>query len=125
MDEFSETQPSGGVAAHFVARSEAHGGGVFPVHEHDYFEVLLILSGQRVQHHAATEIDARAGSLLFTAPGVRHGATILEPTASLSVQFDLRFLHPELSAEAIRNWTHPKTLASARNGFNPKARSSR
>ena len=113
MSDLSASAALGGTAGYFMARQESHRGGVFPVHAHDHFEALLILSGRRVQHHGSSEIEANPGSLIFTPPGLRHGATIVGHTASLSIQFNLKFLHPELPADAERLWSHPSTLSAA------------
>ena len=113
MSDLSASVAWGGTAEYFLARQESHRGGVFPVHAHDHFEALLILSGRRVQHYGCLEIEANPGSLIFTPPGLRHGATIVGHTASLSIQFNLQFLHPELPADAQRLWSHPNTLSAA------------
>ena len=113
MSDLSASTAWGGTAEYFLARQESHRGGVFPCHAHDHFEALLILSGRRVQHHGSSEIEANPGSLIFTPPGLRHGATIVGHAASLSIQFNLKFLHPELPADAERRWSHPSTLSAA------------
>ena len=113
MSDLSTSTAWGDTAGYFLARQESHRGGVFPVHAHDHFEALLILSGRRVQHYGSLEIEANPGSLIFTPPGLRHGATIVGHTASLSIQFNLKFLHPELPADAQRLWSHPSTLSAA------------
>jgi|GEM_PF-3161776 AraC-like DNA-binding protein len=113
MGELSALAAWDGAAEYFMARQESHRGGVFPGHSHDHFEALMILSGRRMQHYGNSEIEANPGSLIFTPPGLRHGATILGHTASLSMQFNLKFLHPELPADAQRMWSHPSTLGAA------------
>ena len=113
MGELSALAAWDGAAEYFMARQESHRGGVFPGHSHDHFEALMILSGRRMQHYGNSEIEANPGSLIFTPPGLRHGATILGHTASLSMQFNLKFLHPELPADAQRLWSHPSTLGAA------------
>jgi len=113
MSDLSASTAQDGAPGFFLARQESHRGGVFPVHAHDHFEALLMLSGRRVQHYGSLEIEANPGSLIFTPPGLRHGATIVGHTASLSIQFNLKFLHPELPADAQRLWSHPSTLRAA------------
>ena len=113
MSDLSASAASGGTGEYFLARQESHRGGVFPAHTHDHFEALLILSGRRVQHYGGSEIEASPGSLIFIPPGLRHGAAIVGHAASLTIQFNLKFLHPELPADAQRLWSHPSTLSAA------------
>jgi AraC-like DNA-binding protein len=101
------------LSPHFSVRTEVRGPGVFPQHQHDYFEVLLLLAGSRIQHIGLTDVIGDEGYLLFMPPGTPHGATIRSRNVSLFIGFSLPFLHPELSPEAARAWDHPVTLEAA------------
>ena len=87
--------------------------GIHPVHAHDYFELLLLLSGERIQHIDSANFGAEEGHLLFLSPGVRHGATRRSKSETLIIGFNLSFLHPELPLEASRAWDRSTTLEAA------------
>jgi AraC-like DNA-binding protein len=93
-----------GQLPHFSVWSKDDDPGIHPVHAHDYFELLLLLSGERVQHIGSANLGAEEGHLLFLSPGVRHGATRRSKNQTLIIGFNLSFLHPELQLEASRAW---------------------
>jgi AraC-like DNA-binding protein len=111
--QYPALMPAGGTIPFLAVRSEVHGGGVFPVHAHDHFEVLLLLSGKRVQHYEAVDIPAEEGHLIFIPPELRHGATLIGPNNALLMSFNLAYLHPELASEAAGAWSYSATLAAA------------
>jgi len=113
MKDLSASAGRGATAEYFLARQERHRGGFFRCDTPDHFEALLILSGRRVEHYGSSEIEAEPGCLIVTPPGLRRGSTIVGQTATLSIQFNLKFLHPELPADAERRWSHPSTLNAA------------
>jgi AraC-like DNA-binding protein/quercetin dioxygenase-like cupin family protein len=109
-----EPQPSSRVrelASHFAVKTEVRAAnGVIPSHTHDYFEIVLILSGRRVQHLGLRDVEASNGDILFMPPGLSHGATLETDNVTLLISFNLPFLRPELPVDAMSAWNQAATL---------------
>jgi AraC-like DNA-binding protein/quercetin dioxygenase-like cupin family protein len=99
------------IASHFAVKTEVRAAnGVIPPHTHDYFEIVLILSGRRVQHLGLRDVEASNGDILFMPPGLSHGATLETDNVTLLISFNLPFLRPELPVDAMSAWNQAPTL---------------
>ena len=109
-----EPQPSSrsrDIASHFAVKTEVRAAnGVIPSHSHDYFEIVLILSGRRVQHLGLRDVEASKGDILFMPPRLSHGATLETDNVTLLISFNLPFLRPELPVDAMSAWNQAPTL---------------
>ncbi len=99
--------------SYFSVRSQELDPGVYPLHAHDHFELLLLLSGIRVQHVEGSNLPIDEGGVVFLSPGDRHGATRKIKNEVLVIGFNLSFLHPELPLEASRAWDRSAALEAA------------
>jgi AraC-like DNA-binding protein len=109
-------RPSGddsGTAPYFSVRTDVNGPGIFPKHEHPYFEMLLQLSGSRTQHLGIRDVELDEGHLVCMGQGLPHGGTLHGESISLVIGFNLPFLCPELPIYAAKAWSQPAALEAA------------
>jgi AraC-like DNA-binding protein/mannose-6-phosphate isomerase-like protein (cupin superfamily) len=98
---------------YFSVRMDVYASGTFPSHEHQYFEILLQLSGNRTQHLGMRDIPLDEGHLICIGQGVPHSAIIHSESISLVIGFNLAFLCPELPIYAAESWSRPSVLEAA------------
>jgi AraC-like DNA-binding protein/quercetin dioxygenase-like cupin family protein len=99
---------------HFSVKTEiCAASSLIPQHSHDYFQTILLLCGERIQHIGLRDFDASKGHILFLPPNIPHGSTIKTQNVCLLINFNLSFLRPELPIDAMGAWNQGPTLRLA------------
>ncbi|MEY4654258.1 MAG: hypothetical protein RI884_2839 [Pseudomonadota bacterium] len=97
----------------FFVKSERHLAGTTEQEKKDYFTVNLITSGSQRQFIGDRLLPSDQGCIFFIAPGVPHRTQILEPSTTLTIGFQLEFLHPQFPRSAVHTWASPASLEAA------------
>ncbi len=74
-----------------------HGGSDFPLHQHNFTELVIILDGRGVHFTADDEYQIGAGDVFVVSESIQHGYHHAESVCMINLMFNLAKLLPSAS----------------------------
>lgn len=81
----------------FQIRHDESTRQIFPMHKHDYFQIIYYLTDAPTLTIGLTSYKPQPGSIYFVAPMVRHQTRFDQSTRYVVIYFDLDFVRPDIA----------------------------